>query len=88
MKAVRQLNPRAVLIENVRGLDRGRHKAYLGYLLRQLKHLDVAQRNGEDWADHDKRLRQLDSDKCTSASYRVKWGGPKCGRLWCLSEPP
>ena len=73
LKAVRHLSPRAVLIENVRGLERGRHRIYLDYLLRQLRYPDLTPRNGEAWDDHDQRLSQHGSDKKSYATYRVKW---------------
>ena len=73
LNAVRVLEPRAVLIENVRGLERGTHKRYLGYLLRQLRYPELSPNNDENWEDHDYRLRQHDSDSRARPMYRVEW---------------
>ena len=73
LKAVRVLRPRAVLIENVRGLERGAHKPYLDYLLRQLRYPELPTNLSEAWEDHDQRLRQHDTDRKARATYRVEW---------------
>ena len=73
MKAVRILRPRAVLIENVRGLDRGSHRPYLNYVLRQLSNPDLGPGRDEPWEDHDRRLQQYTSDQHTCSTYRVVW---------------
>ena len=73
VKAIRTLKPHAVLIENVRGLERGSHKPYLAYLLRQLRFPDLTPRGGETWTDHDKRLARHELCGSALASYRVVW---------------
>ena len=73
LDAIRELRPRAVLIENVRGLERGKHKRYLDYLLRQLRYPELSPSNGEDWEVHDHRLRQHEKDKRARPLYRVEW---------------
>ena len=73
LKAVRVLCPRAILIENVRGLDRGAHKPYLDYLIRQLRYPDLPPNKSEAWEDHDQRLKQHGTDKKAYATYRVEW---------------
>ena len=57
-RAVRQLRPRAVLIENVKGLLRKTFGTYFSYIKLQLEHPEVAQRKREDWKDHLARLEQ------------------------------
>ena len=74
MKAVRALRPRAVLVENVRGLERGAHKLYLDYVIRQLSHVDIIRQENETWQDHDLRLLDHSLGKKRKPSYRVKWG--------------
>ena len=73
LNAVRVLEPRAVLIENVRGLDRGTHKRYLKYLLRQLRYPELSPNKNENWEEHDYRLRQHDGDSGARPMYRVEW---------------
>ena len=73
LKAVRVLRPLAVLIENVRGLDRGRHQPYLDYVVRQLSHIDLTRRKNEPWQDHHSRLLKHASTKYPQQSYRVNW---------------
>ena len=75
LKAVRNLRPRAVLIENVRGLDRGSHKPYLEYILSQLRFPDLAPRRNEAWENHALRLQQHGTDQYTRPTYHVAWAG-------------
>ena len=73
LEAVRVLRPRAILIENVRGLERCSHRAYLDYILRQLAYPDVSPNTGEAWVDHDQRIAQHCKDKHTNPAYHVVW---------------
>ena len=73
LSAVRALRPRAVLIENVRGLERGLHRPYLEYILRQLRHADIQPKLDESWEDHDQRLRRHDADESRRPTYHVAW---------------
>ncbi|MGH3621577.1 MAG: DNA cytosine methyltransferase [Sciscionella sp.] len=62
-RCVRESRPRAVLAENVRGLLRSSFKPYYDYILRELSLPFEKRIEGEDWRDHDKRLRKaLDRD--------------------------
>ena len=73
LKALRAVRPRAVLIENVRGLDRGPHKLYLEYVIRQLRYIDVSCRKHQTWQEHDRRLLDHSADKHARPSYNVQW---------------
>ena len=73
LKAVRTLRPRAVLIENVRGLERGQHLTYLEYVLNQLRYPDLGPRPNETWEDHARRLHQHGTSRHAHPSYRVHW---------------
>ena len=73
LEAIRVLRPRAVLIENVRGLERGSHKPYLDYLLKQLRYPEIGPRSGESWTDHDHRLTQHDCSQDRLSTYQVVW---------------
>lgn len=58
IRAVRELKPKAVIIENVRGLLREAFSDYLEYILHQLRYPDFAAKPGEDWEDHRSRLER------------------------------
>ena len=55
-RAVRELRPRAFLLENVRGLTRQSFRPYFDYILEQLAFPHVVSLSGEDWSDHKARL--------------------------------
>lgn len=57
-RAVRALRPRAVLIENVRGLTRPNFQEYFEYIKTELQYPALARKPDEQWMDHYKRLRQ------------------------------
>ncbi len=67
-RAVRELRPRAFIMENVRGLTRATFAPYFAYVLRQLSHPDAPPTPREAWDEHDARLQGLGA---TSASYRI-----------------
>lgn len=58
LRAVRDLRPQAVLLENVPGLMRKTFKPYLDYIIRQLECPTVAPRPGELWDEHDERIQR------------------------------
>ena len=72
LQAVRILRPQAVLIENVRGLDRGAQVPYLNYILDQLRYPDLSPRRKEEWPNHAERLRQHASDPHAGVSYNLQ----------------
>ena len=55
-RAVRDLRPKAVLVENVRGLIRPGFRPYFDYITRQLELPDLQVKGEEDWRSHDARL--------------------------------
>lgn len=56
LKAVRATRPKAVLVENVKGLTRESFRPYLEYIEWQLRVPFLAPRKGELWQDHKERL--------------------------------
>lgn len=66
IRAVRELKPRAFIIENVKGLTRTTFSNYLEYIRLQLRHPEMKARRSEPWADHLARLE----DHETRGIYR------------------
>jgi len=57
-RAVRELKPKAILIENVRGLLREAFAKYFEYVLLQLSFPAIGSKPGEDWTQHLSRLEK------------------------------
>lgn len=73
LRSVRALKPRAVLIENVRGILRSDFQPFFEYVLRQLECPSLAGRKGEKWRDHDCRIRQHQCSAGYVPEYHVCW---------------
>jgi DNA (cytosine-5)-methyltransferase 1 len=58
---VRTLAPKAILIENVKGLLRESFAPYFQYVLLQLRHPEVLQQQDEDWKPHLARLEEVET---------------------------
>jgi DNA (cytosine-5)-methyltransferase 1 len=58
LRAVRELRPKAVLFENVKGLLRPGFRPYFDYVLAWLRSPDCVSREGEPWEAHRDRLRK------------------------------
>lgn len=58
VRAVRELRPKAVFIENVRGLIRESFAKYYSYIILQLTYPELVRAQSEDWLDHLKRLER------------------------------
>lgn len=56
LRAVRELRPAVVLLENVPGLLRRAVRPYLDYIVRQLTYPSVAHQAPESWQEHNARL--------------------------------
>jgi DNA (cytosine-5)-methyltransferase 1 len=52
IRAVRELRPRAFILENVKGLTRATFANYLEYVRLQLRHPDIRAQPGERWTEH------------------------------------
>jgi DNA (cytosine-5)-methyltransferase 1 len=57
LRCVREARPRAVIAENVRGLLRPTFQPYYEYILRSLAAPFERRGNGEDWHEHNQRLK-------------------------------
>lgn len=57
-RAVRELKPRAIIVENVKGLLRESFAKYFEYVILQLRYPEVELKPGEDWTNHLARLER------------------------------
>lgn len=58
IRAVRELQPKAFLVENVRGLTRPAFASYFEYIRLQFTYPELAARPDEPWLDHHARLER------------------------------
>jgi DNA (cytosine-5)-methyltransferase 1 len=58
VRAVRELRPRAILVENVKGLTRKTFANYFSYIVLQLSHPEIVRGKDEDWTEHRARLEK------------------------------
>lgn len=58
MRAVRETQPKAVLIENVKGLLRESFATYFEYITLGLSYPEIKPKKNEEWPEHLKRLEQ------------------------------
>jgi DNA (cytosine-5)-methyltransferase 1 len=58
VRGVRELRPRAILVENVKGLTRRSFENYFSYILLQLSHPEIVRKESEDWPEHRARLER------------------------------
>jgi DNA (cytosine-5)-methyltransferase 1 len=71
-RAVRELRPKVLLVENVRGLLRDAFAQYFEYVILQLSLPEVLAKPGEDWREHLARLeRQHTKGKVQGLRYNV-----------------
>ena len=59
VRAVRELQPKAFVFENVKGLLREGFTKYFNYVLLQLEFPICVRKSSEDWAGHHSRLQRL-----------------------------
>lgn len=74
VRAVRELSPAAVMIENVAGLLRINFQPYFEYILRQLECPSIAPpRNPNAWRKHDAKIRKHRCAVGSQPEYIVQW---------------
>jgi DNA (cytosine-5)-methyltransferase 1 len=72
VEAVRSLKPKAVLIENVRGLKRPSFAKYFGYVQLMVAYPEIRRRQNEEWFNHLTRLERYHTrGKPDGLYYRV-----------------
>jgi site-specific DNA-cytosine methylase len=72
-RAVRALQPKAVLLENVRGLARPSFRPYFEYILRQLRFPSIKPKHDELWEEHNARIIAHESSARHEPEYQVSW---------------
>ncbi len=70
-RALREVRPRAFLLENVRGLLRESFRPYFDYILDQLCEPFLAPKRGESWGRHKARLERGGSARGTASDRYV-----------------
>lgn len=74
VRVVREIQPRAFVFENVKGLLRESFAKYFGYIVLQLSYPLITIRNGEDWTDHLARLERIKTKgEEPDFRYQVVW---------------
>lgn len=76
IRAIRDLRPIAVFLENVRGLARESFRPYFEYIIRQLQCPSVGPHHDELWQDHDARIRRYQLSVGFEPEYRVDYRLP------------
>lgn len=72
IRAVRELEPRVFLFENVRGLARAAFAEYLRYIVERLRRPAMVAKPGESWERHLSRLARIRADDGDGPLYRVE----------------
>jgi DNA (cytosine-5)-methyltransferase 1 len=72
VRAIRTLQPRAFIVENVKGLLRQSFRNYFSYITLQLTHPDIERSAKETWESHLKRLEDFHTrGRCAGLNYNV-----------------
>ncbi|MHC3424523.1 DNA cytosine methyltransferase [Streptomyces sp. DT18] len=69
-RAIREMRPKAVICENVRGLLRTSFAPYFEYILREMRLPFVQRAAGATWEEHDRVLRKVLRDGTADPSER------------------
>jgi DNA (cytosine-5)-methyltransferase 1 len=71
VRAVRELNPKAFIFENVKGLLRETFSDYFEYIQLQLMHPSFTRRKSESWKEHRIRLEKRHTSMRDRTEYNV-----------------
>lgn len=71
VRAVRELQPKAFIFENVKGLKRETFATYFEYIRLQLTYPGLARRESEPWRDHQSRLEKHHTSRQDRSEYNV-----------------
>jgi DNA (cytosine-5)-methyltransferase 1 len=73
-RVVREIQPRAFVFENVKGLTRQTFAKYFNYIVLQLSYPGIVRREHEEWVEHLSRLERLRTQGAgPDFRYRVVW---------------
>ena len=72
VRAIRELQPKAFIFENVKGLLRKSFSTYFNYIVSRLSFPSFLQIDGETWQSHAGRLQALSYPEVTGLKYRVQ----------------
>jgi len=73
-RAVREIQPRAFVFENVKGLTRQSFVKYFNYIVLQLTYPGVLRTANEEWLEHLSRLERIRTEGTEiELEYRVVW---------------
>ncbi|MDR2565284.1 MAG: DNA cytosine methyltransferase [Bifidobacteriaceae bacterium] len=70
-EVIKQVRPRAFIVENVRGLTRPAFADYFSYIQLRLGHPEIGARRGEAWQDHFQRLQAEHTSVRNDLQYRL-----------------
>ena len=71
-RAAREIHPKAVIVENVKGLLRSSFREYFDYIVAALRDPDLAAKPDESWELHSERLKRAANRAGTNRiKYRV-----------------
>jgi DNA (cytosine-5)-methyltransferase 1 len=70
-EVIRQIQPKAFIIENVRGLTRARFAPYFEYIQARLAYPNIRPRPDESWTDHYSRLTRRSRSVDEASHYNV-----------------
>jgi len=71
VRAVRELQPKAFIFENVKGLLRETFASYFEYIHLQMSHPDLTRNKGESWERHRGRLERHHTSNQAAPGYNV-----------------
>lgn len=71
VRAVRELQPKAFIFENVKGLMREAFAGYFEYIHLQLSHPSFTRPKSEGWKEHRARLEKFHTSKQNRSEYNV-----------------
>ncbi len=71
VEVIRELRPRAFVVENVRGLTRSAFSDYYSYIQLRLAHPEITSVKAEAWGDHFARLQAEHTSVRSDLQYKV-----------------
>lgn len=82
LRAVREIRPKLVVVENVKGLLRQSFREYFDYVLLQLRLPEVRLKPEESWREHKARLeRESSTGRFADLSYEVNFQLVNCANF-------